>query len=68
MKTFVTFNPNPDLDQSLLNIEAYGFAPASGAGKAAIDFKQDLLALDASLAAEGRALVPVARMVQSVCF
>jgi hypothetical protein len=68
MKTFVTFNPNPNLDQRLLNIGAYGFAPASAAGKAAARFKQDLLALDAQLAAEGRALVPVDRMVQSVCF
>lgn len=68
MKTFVTFNANPDLDQSLLNIDAYGFAPDSAAARASIQFKQELLALDAKLSAEGRALVPVSRMVQSVCF
>lgn len=68
MKTFVTFNPNPNLDQSLLNIDAYGFPQNSPASKAATQFKQNLLALDAQLAAEGHAIVPVNRMIQSVCF
>ncbi len=65
---FVNFNPSEGLDQRLINVEAYGFVPDSVAGKAALQFKSDLQALDARLSAAGKAMVPVDRMIQSICF
>ncbi|HVA24834.1 MAG TPA: hypothetical protein VMW62_10610 [Chloroflexota bacterium] len=65
---FITFNPSPGLDQRLVNVESYGFATDSQAHQAALDFRADLLATDARLASEGRAMVPVDQMIQSICF
>lgn len=64
LKTFVAFHPHPDLDQRLLNVEAYGFS--GDAAVAAEAFRADLLALDARLGPDR--IVPVEAMVQSVCF
>lgn len=65
---FVTFNPSPGLDQRLINVDAYEFAPDSPAWQAALKFRDDLLATDARLASENRAIVPVESMIQSICF
>ncbi|HVA24835.1 MAG TPA: hypothetical protein VMW62_10615 [Chloroflexota bacterium] len=67
-RTWVNFNPTPGLDQRLINIDAYGFEPGGCASNAAQQFKTDLLDVDARLSAEGRALVPAERMIQSICF
>lgn len=64
LKTFVNFNPHPELDQRLLNVDAYGFS--GEAHQAAEAFRDELLALDGRLG-EDR-IVPVESMVQSVCF
>ncbi|MBL9036899.1 MAG: hypothetical protein JNG84_00160 [Archangium sp.] len=67
LKTFVTFNAHPGLDQRLLNVDAYAFEPGSAPHAAAQTLKRELLELDARLTSERRALVPAEQMIQSVC-
>jgi hypothetical protein len=68
LNAFAMFNPNPNLDQSLLNIDAYGFLPDSEPYTAAVAVRDDLLEIDRQLKAKGLAFVPVEKHIQSVCF
>ena len=68
LNIFVNFNPHPKLDQSLLNIDAYGFDKNSSAYADAISFRNDLLETDKRLKTKNMAFVPIERQIQSVCF
>lgn len=70
LNAFVNFTPNPDLDldQGLLNVDADGFEEGSVAHEAALRFREELVALDARHAAAGTQLLAVDRMIQSICF
>ena len=68
LNIFVNFNPHPKLDQSLLNIDAYGFDKNSSAYADAISFRNDLLETDKRLKTKNMAFFPIERQIQSVCF
>jgi hypothetical protein len=66
LNIFGRFNPNPKLDQSLLNIDAYGFSIDSQPYAIAKAFRNDLLELDRRLKDDGNAFVSVEQHIQSI--
>ena len=68
LNVFVMFNPNPKLNQSLLNIDAYNFPKDSELYAAAVSFRDDLLEIDRQLKAKNLQFVPIEKHIQSVCF
>jgi hypothetical protein len=68
MRIFVNFTPSPTLDQRLENIDAYGFAAGSPLRQSAERFRADLQAVDRRHEAAGTRALPLARMIQSICF
>lgn len=68
LNVFARFNPNPNLDQRLLNIESYGFTENSEPHAAAVAFREDLIETDRRLKEKGMAFLPVEEHIQSICF
>ena len=68
LNVFGRFNKNDSLDQRLENYKAYQFEPGSDLEKAAIEFTEALKVVDADLRKEGKAILALNQMVQSVCF
>ncbi|MDJ0901114.1 MAG: hypothetical protein QNJ55_20120 [Xenococcus sp. MO_188.B8] len=68
LNVFVMFNPNPKLNQSLLNIDAYNFPKDSELYAAAVSFRDNLLEIDRQLKAKNLQFVPIEKHIQSVCF
>ena len=68
LNVFVMFNPNPQLNQSLLNIDAYNFPKDSELYAAAVSFRDNLLETDRQLKAKNLQFVPIEKHIQSICF
>lgn len=70
LNNFADFRPpTSGLDLRLVTSdEAYGFPPGSAAEAAGKQFVADLRSLDTRLAAAGTALVPLDKLIRSICF
>lgn len=68
LNIFGGFNANPDLNQNLTNISAYGFEPGSRPSQAADRFLRELRDVDREHGLSGTRVLAVDEMVQSVCF